>query len=140
MNYIEIIAIVLAIAVAILLSVIIILSIKLKMNKIESDKIGKVKIIDGKRYTESETTVKNGNNVAVTHNEGDIILARGKLFKVGKNEVLLPGKYTILSGGDNADTYNIRIGGFVREYKHNADIVLAEGEEICAVSHTVILR
>lgn len=53
---------------------------------------------------------------------------------------IIPGKYTVLTGSENTDKFNLRIGGIVREYSHAEDIVLADGEEICAVSHAVILR
>ena len=52
----------------------------------------------------------------------------------------MPGKYTVLSSSDGADSFNIRAGGFVREYKHGDSIVIAEGDEVTAVSHTVVLR
>jgi len=57
-----------------------------------------------------------------------------------KGGALMPGKYTALSAHGGADTFNIRIGGFVREYKHGDELVIADGEEITAVSHTVVLR
>ena len=61
-------------------------------------------------------------------------------FKAEKDGELLPGQYTVLSGADGVDAFNVRVGGFVRELHHGDTIVLGDGEEITAVSHTVVLR
>ena len=41
---------------------------------------------------------------------------------------------------DEDEKFNLRVGAYVKEYKHNQKIVLAEGQEITAVNCTVILR
>lgn len=106
----------------------------------DNAKADNVKIVDGVRYTtdKRETTADGG--VAVTHREGDVILERGVTYTVRVGGRIIPGKYTVLSNSEGTDAFNIRVGGFVREFGHASDIVLAEGEEICAVSHPVILR
>ena len=104
-------------------------------NKTQVDKID---VIDGVRYTKSAQTLDEKGTTMVTLNKGDVILERGKIYTVGKGG-LLPGKYTILSG-DGAKTFNMRVGGIVKEYSHLSNIVLAEGEKISAVSHNVVLR
>ena len=81
--------------------------------------------------------LENGN-VNVTLNKGDIMLERGKEYLVGKD--LMPGKYTILSGDENVDEINIRIGGIVKAYKHDTSVVLTKGDKISAVSANVVLR
>lgn len=101
---------------------------------------GKVKVVDGVRYSENANIEDSAGNMSVTHNEGDVILAAGKTYKAEKGGALMPGKYTVLSAHGGVDTFNIRIGGFVREYKHGDELVIADGEEITAVSHTVVLR
>lgn len=98
-----------------------------------------VYVKDGKRYTYTDETERNGK-VAVTHREGDIILEKGVTYTVGEKFGILPGKYTVLSAQETTDAFNIRLGDFVREYKHDSGIVLADGETICPVSHSVILR
>ena len=108
-------------------------------DKTDSETAGKVNVIDGVRYTESDKISSDGE-INVTHNESDLILKKGKTFKAEKNGALMPGKYTVLSSSDGADSFNIRAGGFVREYKHGDSIVIAEGDEVTAVSHTVVLR
>ena len=90
--------------------------------------------MDGVRYAE-EPSVKK-----VSHREGDYVLAVDKTVKAEKDGELLPGQYTVLSGADGVDAFNVRVGGFVRELHHGDTIVLGDGEEITAVSHTVVLR
>ena len=93
----------------------------------------KVVVKDGVRYTERE------DEGAVTHNEGDVVLSVGKPMTAGKGKRLMPGKYKVLSASEEKK-FNLRVGGMVREYAHGDEIVLGDGDEICAVSHTVILR
>ncbi len=100
--------------------------------------IEKVKIKGNVRYTKDKEVVKDGK-LNITLNEGDFLLECKKKYVVNKKS-LLPGKYTALSADKNSEAFNLRIGGIVREYKHNTEIVLSEGDEISAVSHNVILR
>lgn len=94
----------------------------------------KIKVVDGVRYAE-EPSVKK-----VSHREGDYVLTVGKTATAEKDGELLPGQYTVLSGADGVQSFNVRVGGFVREFHHGDTIVLGDGEEITAVSHTVVLR
>ena len=52
----------------------------------------------------------------------------------------MPGTYTVLAASENTPSFKLRVGGLVRTYTHGDTLVLAEGEEICAVSCAVILR
>ena len=103
-------------------------------------KADNVKIINGVRYTTDKAEMTADGEAAITHLVGDFILERGVSYTVRKNSRLIPGKYTILSGVEGVEAFNVRIGGFVREIKHAADIVLSEGDEISSVSHPSILR
>ena len=109
-----------------------------KNKKKKADKHA-VYVKDGVRYSYKDETTENGK-VAVTHREGDIILEKGVTYVVGEKNGILPGKYTVLAAQEATPAFNIRMGDFVREYKHDSGIVLAEGEKICPVSHSVILR
>lgn len=100
----------------------------------EEEKEEKIKVVDGVRYAE-EPSVKK-----VSHREGDFVLAVGKTAKAEKDGELLPGQYTVLAGADGAEAFNVRVGGFVREFHHGDTIVLADDDEITAVSHTIVLR
>ena len=102
-------------------------------------KTGKVKVVDGVRYTKDDVVERNGE-INVTHKVGDITLLRGKEYEVVKDGEVMPGKYTVLTADEDTGVFNIRIGGFVREFTHNTPVVLAEGDTVCAVSHTVVLR
>lgn len=99
-----------------------------------------LKIKNGVRYTKSDYPVSLSGELVITHNEGDILLSQGKTYTAKKGGKIAPGKYTILSCDENTKSFNIRFGSFVREYKHYTSIVISEGDQICAVSHSVILR
>ena len=98
-----------------------------------------VKIIDGVRYSKSDAVSDNGE-VQVTHRVGDFVLARGEEKTAEKDGELLPGTYTVLATSDGTAAFKLRLGGLVREYKHGDTVVLGDGEHICAVSCSVILR
>ncbi|MBQ7466738.1 MAG: hypothetical protein IJS74_01550 [Clostridia bacterium] len=95
---------------------------------------------DGVRYTPDAEIVDKEGNQNVSYVKDDIVLQPRKMVKVDKKGVIKPGKYTVLSAYENEGTFNIRIGNYVKEYKHGESIVLAEGEEICPTSSTIILR
>ena len=94
----------------------------------------------GVRYTVDQTVVDENGNMNVSFGSGDIVLKQGKTEIVGVKNNVKPGKYTLLSTKDEDETFNIRIGAYVKEYKHNQKIVLADGEEITSVNGNVILR
>ncbi len=106
----------------------------------KSREVDDVVIKHGVRYTPEATIVDEKGNDNVTYIKGDIIIKPRKVVKVGKNEDLKPGKWTILASNDSATTFNVRIGNYVQEYKHGQEIVLSEGDEICPTSTTIILR
>ena len=127
----------LAVAVVLLvLSVVFFALSRGKKNNTHADEVKeeKIKVVDGVRYAE-EPSVKK-----VSHREGDYVLTVGKTAKAEKDGELLPGQYTVLSGAEGVHSFNVRVGGFVREFHHGDTIVLGDGEEITAVSHTVVLR
>lgn len=94
----------------------------------------------GIRYTEDATIVDKLGDMNISYNKGDLLLKQNYTYHPKKSANLKPGKYTILSARDNEEAFNVRIGTYVKEYKHGEDIVLAEGEEITPVSTDIILR
>ncbi|MBQ8451883.1 MAG: hypothetical protein IJ538_03825 [Clostridia bacterium] len=94
----------------------------------------------GVRYTPDATIVDKEGNDTLSYIKGDIIIKPRKTMKVGKNADIKPGKWTVLAANDTSLTFNIRLGNYVKEYKHGQEIVLAEGDEICPTSTTIILR
>ena len=117
-----------------------VLSIKLRKATERKSSADDVRIVDGVRYTKYGTEEAADGSPVVSHLESDIVLKRGVTYKVGKDLKLIPGKYAVLSASEKQSAFNIRIGGLVREVRHGDDIVLGEGDTICAVSHSVILR
>ena len=106
----------------------------------QTREVDDVIIKHGVRYTPDATIVDKDGTENVTYIKGDIIIKPRKVVKVGKNEEIRPGKWTILASNDSATVFNVRIGNYVQEYKHGQEIVLSEGDEICPTSTTIILR
>lgn len=117
-----------------------VLSIKLRKATERKSSADDVRIVDGVRYTKYGTEEAADGSPVVSHLESDIVLKRGVTYKVGKDLKIIPGKYAVLSASEKQSAFNIRIGGLVREVRHGDDIVLGEGDTICAVSHSIILR
>lgn len=98
-----------------------------------------VVVRDGERYSASSEIACAGE-VNVSHAQGDFVLAAGKTYRAQKGGELLPGTYTVLASSDAAHTFKLRVGGFVRSFSHGDVLVLKDGEEICAVGGSAILR
>ncbi len=94
----------------------------------------------GVRYTIDQTVVDENGEMNVSFGSSDIVLKQNVTETVGKKNRVWAGKYTLLSTRDEDETFNLRIGKYVKEYKHNQTIVLSEGQEITAVNCDVILR
>ena len=116
--------------------------VKNKKKRLEevSREVEDVEIIIGIRYTDDATIVDKLGDMNVSYNKEDLILRQNQTYTTKRAGDLKPGKYTILSARENEDAFNVRIGIYVKEYKHGQDIVLGEGEEITPVSTDVILR
>lgn len=123
----------LSVVIVIMLCVIIAMAVKIK-----GLKFGGIKIKDGVRYTKDEK-ITSGGEVNITFNQKDTMLEVGKTYTIGKGK-MLPGTYAVLATTDDGFKFNIRLGGVVREYSHGDKIVLNDGDEITALSHSVILR
>ena len=79
-------------------------------------------------------------NIEVSIEKQDIVISAQQTIIASKNGTLKPGKYSILSGDSGVDSFNVRIGKFVKEYKHGDVVVIADGEEVTPTSHKIILR
>ncbi|MBR4002912.1 MAG: hypothetical protein IKI95_02435 [Clostridia bacterium] len=102
--------------------------------------VDQVNIKKGVRYTEDQTVVDEDGNMNISFGQSDVVLQQNITEVVGPKNKVKPGKYTLLSSKDEDEKFNLRVGAYVKEYKHNQKIVLAEGQEITAVNCTVILR
>lgn len=83
---------------------------------------------------------KNKRNIDITLQKKDIILQIGETYTVSKRGLIHAGKYQVLATNENDKSVNIRLNDFVKEYKHNTALVLANGDTISARSSNVILR
>jgi len=90
--------------------------------------------------TENEVKTEHITSTEVTLEKTDIVIAAQKTLIASNNGTLRPGKYSILSAESDVDSFNVRIGKFVKEYKHGDVVVIAEGEEVTPTSHKIILR
>ncbi len=102
-------------------------------------------IVDDVRYTMEENVVNvdevtQEETVNATYKQNDFMLNQNTPVTISTQTELKPGKYVVLSTDENMQSFNIRVGIYVREYKHGQEVVLAEGDTICAVSANVILR
>ena len=102
--------------------------------------VDQVNIKKGVRYTEDQTILDEEGKMNISFGQSDVVLQQNTTEIVGPKNKVKPGKYTVLSSKDEDETFNLRIGTYVKEYKHNQRIILAEGQEITAVNCTVILR
>ncbi len=94
----------------------------------------------GVRYTIDQTVVDEDGNTNISLSQKDVVLIPNDTQIVGIKNKVKPGKYTLLATNPNEESFNIRIGSYVKEYSHNQSIVLGEGQEITAINCSVILR
>ena len=114
---------------------------KRKKRMEEADReVEDVTVKHGVRYTDDETIVDKLGDMNVTFNKGDIVLKQNVTYHAGKKLDFLPGKYTILATRDSEEEFNVRIGTYVKTYKHGQVVVIAEGEEVTPTSTDIILR
>lgn len=83
---------------------------------------------------------REAQNAGVSLKRKDIVLQAGQEYKVAKHSKLRPGEYQVMATDENDKSFNLRINDYVKEYKHNTTIVLAEGDTISPRSANVILR
>ena len=106
----------------------------------KSREVDGVIVKKGVRYTPKATIVDQQGNDSLSYIRNDVIIKPRKAVKVSKQGALKPGKWTILACDEGATAFNVRIGNYVKEYKHGQEIILAEGDEVFKTSSTIILR
>ena len=97
-----------------------------------------MKIVKGVRYS-TDDVIEDADGMNVTHLPGDFLLSRGEVYRAERGGKLLPGVYTALSA-EGGGEFKIRISGLVKNFSHGDKIVIGDGDEISAVSASVILR
>lgn len=110
------------------------------LNAMKNREVDNVQVKNGVRYTVDQTVLDEQGNVNISLSQKDTVLQMNKSEIVGIKNRVKPGKYTLLSTSGEDETYNIRVGSYVNEYRHNQSIVLTEAQEITAVNCSVILR
>ena len=108
--------------------------------EIASREVDDVTMKKGVRYTDDMTIVTQDGDTNISFGKGDCVLKQNQTYVADKKGYVHPGKYTILATKEDEETFNVRIGIYVREYHHGQEIVLTEGEEITPVSTDIILR
>ena len=108
--------------------------------EIASREVDDVTIKKGVRYTDDMTIVTKDGEANISFGKGDCVLKQNQTYTAEKKGYVHPGKYTILATKDDEESFNVRIGVYVKEYHHGQEIVLTEGEEITPVSTDIILR
>ncbi len=133
---------VLGILLVIFIVILIVVSAKLravrKREESEEQRADKVKIVKGVRYS-TDDVIEDADGMNVTHLPGDFLLSRGEVYRAERGGKLLPGVYTALSA-EGGGEFKIRISGLVKNFSHGDKIVIGDGDEISAVSASVILR
>jgi len=108
--------------------------------EIESREVDDVTIKHGIRYTDDMTIVTKDGDTNISYGKHDCLLKQNQTYIADKKGYVHPGKYTILATKDDEETFNVRIGTYVKEYRHGQEVVLTEGEEVTPVSTDIILR
>ena len=142
MDIFQVLCIILGIIVVILLVVFLFINHKYSktLKALNNREVDNVKIKDNVRLTVDQTIRTQDGDVNVSLSRNDIILEQSLTYTVAKESDLKPGKYAVLSTHDGEEEFNIRIGKYVRNYKHGDSIVLHDGQEITPVSTSIILR
>ncbi len=110
------------------------------LKALKNREVDNVQLKNGVRYTVDQTVLDEQGNANISLSQKDVVLQMNKTEIVGVKNLVKPGKYTLLSTSGKDETFNIRVGSYVKEYHHNQSIVLAETQEITAVNSPVILR
>ena len=68
-----------------------------------------------------------------------VVLAQGESIVVGSEGRIPCGEYT-LESADGSESFNVRIGRYVKEYQNGSTVILTEKQKVTAVSNTIIIK
>ena len=68
-----------------------------------------------------------------------VVLAPGDSVVVGSEGRIPCGEYT-LESSDGSETFNVRIGRYVKEYANGCTVVLTEKQKVTAINTTIIIK
>ncbi|MBR4418830.1 MAG: hypothetical protein IKT33_02365 [Clostridia bacterium] len=83
---------------------------------------------------------KQRKNLSVNLQKNDLVLQCGVEYVVKKRGTVRPGEYAVLATDENNRSFTLRVNNYVKEYQHNTNLILSEGDTISARSSNVILR
>ena len=101
-----------------------------------------------KYTTKTERKKMEGSSVEIAAEDyleememiGDsLVLARNVVYNVGEGGQIEEGKYVLRSAIEGETDFNVRYNGLVREVNDGTIIVLAEGDSIACVSHSMLI-
>jgi hypothetical protein len=110
--------------------------------------IGSIKALKDKKKAkmnvqEDETQIVVKEEISETVVEAKeamkVVIAQGESIIVGSEGRIPCGEYTMESC-DGEETFNVRIGRYVKEYTNGCKVVLTEKQKVTAVSTSIILR
>lgn len=114
---------------AIILIIIIVGGVKAAKKGNEELNDNKVQTVETKEVEEVKEEVKPMK----------VVIAQGDSIMVGSEGRIPCGEYT-LESADGSETFNVRIGRYVRKYTNGSTVVLTENQKVTAVSTTVIIK
>lgn len=121
--------------VLILIVILCVVTTKKKNGKEKTMEDTKIVIKNGVRYNDKSDEVSD-----IKYTKDSLVLSQGKTYVAEKKGYVIPGKYYMISAQESIMKFNVRLGGFVREYNYEDEIVLNEGDEITPVSCNIILK
>lgn len=104
--------------------------------------VGGIKSIKRKKKVEEETLAINEQEASEIKEEVKsmkVVIAQGESIVVGSEGRIPCGEYTMESC-DGEETFNVRIGRYVKEYTNGCTVVLTEKQKVTPVSTSIILR
>lgn len=105
--------------------------------------VGGVKASKKKRVQIEETQAEQEKVVEATVEAPSqpmkVVIAQGETITVGSEGRIPCGEYTMESC-DGEETFNVRIGRYVKEYENGTKVVLTEKQKVTPVSTSIILR
>jgi len=101
--------------------------------------IKKNKKIEQVESSETQIEVKASEETKEEVKSMKIVIAQGESVVVGSEGRIPCGEYTMESC-DGEESFNVRIGRYVKEYKNGSVVVLTEKQKITPVSTSIILR
>ncbi len=142
MSTIEIICLILGIACVVQFLLLIFINFRFSktLKGLKEREVDDVVTKNGMRYTIDQTVVDEDGNMNISLSQKDIVLNPNDTQIVGIKNKVKPGKYVLLSTKGEEESFNVRIGDYVKEYHHNQSVVLGEGQEITAINTSIILR